>query len=256
MFPKSNVELQASCKCCGSSAALYDVCDFSKNCEEPKGLVLPLSGIAVYYYKCRQCSFVFTPQFDNASHQEFKTHIYNDEYVTVDPDYVAVRPDGTASMINNSFAANKETLSILDYGGGSGRVETNLKELGFNHVDTYDPFSERFSQRPSRKYDLVISFEVVEHVPNVIDTFKDMKSFLSSDSMIMFSTLIQPDDLDTVKAKWWYIAPRNGHISIHSRQSLQHVLNNMGLNHGLANQNLHFAFSEIPSYAKHIFNRG
>jgi 2-polyprenyl-6-hydroxyphenyl methylase/3-demethylubiquinone-9 3-methyltransferase len=252
MFPTACVGPQNVCKCCGNVAKLYDVCDFSKNCEEHKGLVLPMSGIAVYYYKCSHCGFIFTSQFDKATHDEFTEYIYNDEYIKVDPDYVTARPAGTANQVNNAFGAYKKSIRILDYGGGNGMVEQSLKEMGFNAVDTYDPFSEQFNRRPSGQYDLVLSFEVVEHIPNVIEVFQDMKSFLSSDSMIIFSTLIQPDDIDKGKAKWWYIAPRNGHISIHSQRSLQLVLNGMSLKYVMASQNIHFAFDRVPSFAKHI----
>lgn len=255
MFPKPSIAEQAICKCCGHLASLYDVCDFSKNCEEQNGLMLPLSGIAVFYYKCSQCGFIFTTLFDNASHQEFKRHIYNDEYVKVDPDYVAARPVATANLINATFGPSKGKLSILDYGGGNGRVEQNLKGMGFTSVDTYDPFSERFSKRPDARYHLVLSFEVVEHVPKVVETFKDMKSFLNDDGLIMFSTLVQPDNIDRIRVKWPYISPRNGHISIYSSKSLQVVINGIGLNYGMASQNLHFACAKIPSFAKHIFRR-
>jgi hypothetical protein len=256
MFPKTIVAQQTVCKCCGNMASLYDVCDFSKNCEEQNGLMLPLSGIAVFYYKCPRCDFIFTTQFDDTSHDEFTKYIYNDEYLTVDPDYAAARPDATANLINITFSASKEKLRILDYGGGNGRVEKNLKEMGFKTVDTYDPFSEQYRQRPGTRYDLVLAFEVVEHVPDVIATFKDMQSFLDSDGILMFSTLVQPDNMDTIKVKWLYISPRNGHISIYSAKSLQVVLNGLGLRHGMASQSLHFAYNQIPSFAKHIFKPG
>ena len=253
MFPKASVAYQARCKCCGNLAPLYDVCDFSKNCEEQNGLVLPLSGIAIFYYKCSGCNFIFTTQFDNSSQKELKQYVYNEEYIKVDPDYSIIRPDATANLVNITFGEFKENLRILDYGGGNGRVERNLKAIGFKMVDTYDPFSEPFDQRPSLQYDLVLCFEVMEHVSDVVGTFKDMRDFLSKDSIIMFSTMVQPDNIDSIKSKWLYISPRNGHISIYSTRSLQIVLNGLGLNYGMASQSLHFAYAKIPSFAKHIF---
>lgn len=253
MFPSAMVDPQVNCKCCNQMAQLYDVCDFSKSCEERSGLVLPLSGIPVYYYKCPNCSFIFTPQFDSGSHEEFKQHIYNDDYVKVDPEYVDKRPKDTARMVESAFGQYKESISILDYGGGSGKVEHLLKAAGFSNVDTYDPFSEQYSKKPKGKYNLVFSVEVVEHVPNVKETFSEMQSFLAEDSMIVFTTLIQPDEIDKVKARWWYISPRNGHISIHSQKSLRIVFNELGLNYVTASQSSHFAFTKIPEFAKHIF---
>jgi len=37
----------------------------------------------------------------------------------------------------------------------------------------------------------------------------------------LFSTLLQPDDMDKIGMRWWYIGPRNGHISLHSKKSLK-----------------------------------
>ena len=79
------------CKICGGSAALYGVVDFNKSCEEARGHRLQLSGVPIYYRRCVTCSFLFTDAFDDWSNDEFKAHIYNDSYHTVDPDYGITR---------------------------------------------------------------------------------------------------------------------------------------------------------------------
>ena len=35
-----------------------------------------------------------------------------------------------------------------------------------------------------------------------------------SKGMVLFSTLVQPADIETQKLRCWYAAPRNGHISL------------------------------------------
>ncbi len=254
MFLKDTHPDNVGCKCCGASARLYGACDLNKNCMELQGKFLPPSGIPVSYYRCPACGFIFSTDFDDATPEELKENIYNDGYPEVDPDYASVRPSGNTELISDVFSKYKNEISILDYGGGNGALQNGLKNIGFSDVTTFDPFHEEYAERPNGAFHLVVSFEVIEHVPTPYETFEDLMSFLDkSEGMIMFSTLVQPPDIDNVKTGWWYISPRNGHISIHTFQSLNIVLSRLGYRFASANPNLHFAYRDIPAFARHLF---
>jgi hypothetical protein len=257
MFPAPIQKFDTECKCCGGMARLYGVCDFAKNCHEQGGTVLPLAGIPIYYYRCAACGFIFTTQFDEATHEELKRHIYNDEYVRVDPDYVSYRPAGNAKFVADCIGEHKDSISILDYGGGNGVLANHLRELGFNNVETYDPFTEVFATRPNGKFNIVLAFEVVEHVPNPLKTFQDMVTFLDLQrGVLFFSTWLLPTDIDSYNVRWPYIAPRNGHFSIHTSSSLGLVLGKCGLAITSASDRvLHCACREIPDFALHFVER-
>src|SRR5687768_413288 len=132
------VETVTPCKCCGTAAALYGVVDFTKSCEEGRGKILPLSGVPVYYHRCPACGFIFTIAFDDFSPEDFARHVYNDEYILVDPDYTRVRPEANARSIAGAFKGAR-SLRILDYGGGTGVLAEGLRAAGFQDVQTYDP---------------------------------------------------------------------------------------------------------------------
>jgi 2-polyprenyl-6-hydroxyphenyl methylase/3-demethylubiquinone-9 3-methyltransferase len=83
---------QAACPVCRGATDLFDVVDFNKNCEEARGVYLPLSGRPIYYRRCQQCAFTFAPEFRKWSDEDFLRDIYNDRYIDVDPDYVTTRP--------------------------------------------------------------------------------------------------------------------------------------------------------------------
>lgn len=55
--------------------------------------------------------------------------------------------------------------SVLDYGTGKGVFPKSLKEKHPNvNVGAYDPAVEKFSKKPNTTYDLITSFDVLEHV--------------------------------------------------------------------------------------------
>lgn len=234
------------CKICGGEAPLYGVVDFHRACVIPHGTRLSLSGVPVYYRRCERCKFLFTDAFDDWSTNEFKTHIYNDEYKLVDPDYETKRPRDFADFIARYWGAIKEQARILDYGGGNGTLCAMLRENGFHTALTYDPMVTAFASRPEGKYDLVTSFETLEHVPDPIGSVADIIEYSAEPGLILFSTLVQPADFDQQRLNWWYVGPRNGHVSLFSKQALAILWNRFGYKLASLNDNLHFAFRTLP----------
>jgi 2-polyprenyl-6-hydroxyphenyl methylase/3-demethylubiquinone-9 3-methyltransferase len=238
-------ELHVPCKCCGEQASLYGVVDFHKNCEIVRRKVLDPSGIPIYYHRCPACGFLFTVAFDHFTHDDFRRHIYNADYGLVDPDYLDTRPRSNATGIGQMFAGAKD-LRILDYGGGNGLFAELLRGQGFALADSYDPFVAEHSTKPAHRYSCVISFEVVEHSHEPARTFP---------GMILFSTLIQPPNIDQMGLGWWYAGPRNGHVSLYSKASLEAVARPHGFKFASFNDNLHVLWRELPEFAK-AFIRG
>lgn len=238
------------CKCCGASAFPYGVVDFHKNCEiHRQRRVLGVSGVPIYYHRCPECGFLFTTAFDDFSKEDFLEHVYNDDYVLVDPDYLGDRARGNAEMLMQLFSAERPSR-ILDYGGGNGVLADRLREAGFPEVVSYDPFVPSHAGRPEGRFDCVVCFEVVEHSTDPERTFAEMLDFLDEPGLIVFSTLLQPDDFERQGLDWWYCGPRNGHVSLFSRESLRALLEPMGLGCASFNANLHVLFREIPDFAR------
>jgi 2-polyprenyl-6-hydroxyphenyl methylase/3-demethylubiquinone-9 3-methyltransferase len=238
------------CKVCCGLSVLYGVVDFHKSCIEAQGKRLALSGRPIYYRRCQRCGFIFTTAFDGWDFDAFRKSIYNDDYVVVDPDYAEVRPAGNASVIAASFAQAKASMTILDYGGGAGLLAERLREAGFT-ASTYDPFSS-FNAMPAERFDLITCFEVMEHVPSPEKTVAEMLGLMKKPGAILFSTLVQPANIDAIGLNWWYAAPRNGHISLYTTASLALLFQPHGMKVGSFSENLHIAFGEIPAFAAHL----
>jgi SAM-dependent methyltransferase len=243
----------AVCKVCGGEARPFGAVDFNRSCEEVRGKVLPATGVAVPYRRCARCGLIFTDAFDDWSFADFETHIYNAAYVDIDPDFAAVRPDANAGPVARTFEAAAPGLRVLDYGGGNGRLAENLRAAGFPLAQTYDPFYPDFRTRPAGRFDLVTCFETLEHMPDPKRGAADIASFLEEGGMLLFSTLIQPDNIAEVGMGWPYIGPRNGHVTLHCRASLETLWGLFGLNVASFNDNLHVAYATVPTFARHLF---
>ncbi|HZZ41953.1 MAG TPA: class I SAM-dependent methyltransferase [Tepidisphaeraceae bacterium] len=249
---RSVTEQTAVCKCCGDVARIYGVVDFNKNCEVIHNRqVLGMSGVPVYYHRCPRCGFIFTTFTDAWSKEDFGKNIYNAEYGLVDPEYADKRPRNVAGMITQLWGGNKD-LRVLDYGGGNGLTGRLLREAGFKHVEVYDPFTPKYSVKPTGKFDLILMFEVLEHSPTPKQTVSDLASMLEDVGLVTLSTLLQPQDINAQGLNWWYVAPRNGHVSMHSRQSLTELAKPFGLMVGSFNDGLHLLVRGRPEFAKHV----
>lgn len=53
---------------------------------------------------------------------------------------------------------------LIDFGCGKGAAVTRLRQLGLE-VEGHDPFVEEFARVPEGRFDLLFSFDVLEHVP-------------------------------------------------------------------------------------------
>jgi hypothetical protein len=240
----------APCKCCGVDAPVFGAVDFSKSCEDHRRKPLPQSGIAVPYLRCLACGFTFTVAFDDLTAEQFQQHIYNESYVLVDPDFVDVRPRNNAKWVGDVILSGNAKLRVLDYGGGNGLLTSLLRERGLTRCESYDPFYGNL--RPAGRFDVVTSFEVLEHTPTPFDTLRDMRSLLDERGLIVFSTLLQPADFLTHGLAWWYAAPRNGHVSLYTRDSLTALMKRLGLKWGSFNDHTHVAFRKKPPFASQL----
>jgi SAM-dependent methyltransferase len=233
-----------SCKICDGEAELYGVVDFHKTCNV--GYRVPVAGVPIYYRRCAACGFLFTDAFDDWDEDQFKAHIYNDGYHAFDPDYQTARPTGNAGVVAQLWAERKAGIRVLDFGGGNDVFCSVLRANGFPVAVTYDPMVPEHASRPEGKFDLVTCFETLEHLPDPLAGLAKIIECVAEPGMIFYSTLTQPADFDNHGLSWWYVGPRNGHISVFTKQALtaawaRHGYKNVSLNDGT-----HVAYRTLP----------
>ena len=174
------------CKICGEAAPIYGTVDFNRNCEIAGGVKLPSSGTPVRYRRCPACGFLFTDAFDRWSQEQFKTHIYNEGYAAVDPEYAESRPRNNAAAVVALFGAHRSERRVLDYGGGNDALCAQLRMAGFPVAVTYDPFVPDFATRPPGKFDLITCFETLEHMPDPVAGVGDIVTHLDEPGLVLF----------------------------------------------------------------------
>jgi 2-polyprenyl-6-hydroxyphenyl methylase/3-demethylubiquinone-9 3-methyltransferase len=142
---------------------------------------------------------------------------------------------------------------VLDFGGGNDVLCAELRTAGFPVAATFDPFVAEFATPPDGKFNLITCFETLEHMPDPLGGIGAIVAHLADPGLILFSTLLQPADFEKLGMNWWYVGPRNGHVSMFSRDALARAWRSHGCNTGSFNDNLHVAFRTMPDFAKPLF---
>jgi 2-polyprenyl-6-hydroxyphenyl methylase/3-demethylubiquinone-9 3-methyltransferase len=244
------------CKICGGAVPLYLVVDFNRSCEDGRGYQLPLSGVPVYYGRCVECGFLFTRFFDQWSAADFAEHVYNADYIKVDPEHEMLRPIRVAPLVPNLFPTQLINLSILDWGGGSGVMKGELERFGAARVECYDPFIPKFATRPAGHFKLVTCFEVIEHLTDPKAALSDMVSFLDPDEgALLISTSPQPDEIYIKTLQWFYLAPRNAHLSLFTDRAIKRLCDDAGLQVRKIFNDVFFCYRQAPAYAADLLRK-
>jgi len=216
------------CKVCGGNTKVYGIVDFNKSCEELNGKFLPYSGQAVYYHQCTNCQFIFTTDFDNWTLTDFSDKIYNDDYELVDPEYWETRPKNLAKWIQPLLNGNKE-LNIFDYGAGTAVFGDELEDQGYT-VDSWDPlWEDPLDESKKNSYDVVTAFEVLEHSPTPFETAKEIADFSKKGEGQLVIMTLANDIIRGEGVNYWYLAPRNGHVCMHSNKSIEILFDKLGM---------------------------
>lgn len=243
------------CPICSHAAPPWDVLDFHKTSQTEAGAGLPLSGEAVYYHLCEACGYCFAPALIAWSPEDFKARIYNEDYEKVDPAGTEERPTSNAEALQALFQDHGTNLRHLDYGGGQGLLSQCLSAQGWDS-SSYDPLLDRNLDPADRgPFDLVTAFEVFAHVPDPQALLRELSGLVAEQGILLFSTQLSDGHLrPDQRLTWDYAAPRNGRISLFSREALTRLAGQWGFRCSSLTEGLHVFWKVIPPWAAHLID--
>ncbi len=151
------------------------------------------------YYHCIPCEYIFkSPEcYQSIEDQKERYDLHeNDEN---DPEYKAYFQRFLDFVL--PLVGKPETA--LDFGcGRSSLLAILLGEKGIR-CDYYDPLYHPENLNDSKKYELIVSTEVFEHLHDPKEVFEDLLSRLESGGYLAIQTQFHPNDAELFK-KWYY----------------------------------------------------
>ncbi len=208
------------CRICESAASLF-------------GRQPVLGKYDAAYLRCNACGYLWI----DAPH--WLAEAYSSAITALDTG-ILVRNlwlrDACCALLGTSL---RHVRSIVDYGGGTGLLVRALRDRGHDAwwMDAYceNLLAGGFEAAPERQYDLLTAFEMVEHLPEPMEVFRQMRSL---SPRLLISTELQPRDMRGFD--WWYLAPEAGqHIGFFTRRSLEVVAEQLQLKLSSNGRNLH-----------------
>jgi 2-polyprenyl-3-methyl-5-hydroxy-6-metoxy-1,4-benzoquinol methylase len=127
---------------------------------------------------------------------------------------------------------------VLDYGCGGGGFVTFLQENGYTRAVGYEPYVDKFSDPTllRHRYDLVVSYDVVEHLDDTREYFKTVAGLLDVGGLAVVGT------------------PNADHISL-SRRPVQNELHQPYHRHILSERVLRTLADDYGFETEHVHRR-
>lgn len=224
-----------------------EICRVCGSCTEAFDEARLLGKYSVKYFLCPSCGFVQTET------PYWLDEAYSDAILDADIGLSSrnVWLSGKVPVILSLCLPRCE--SFLDYGGGYGMFVRLMRDAGFP-FEWFDKYCENLFAKGFEKskdsYDLVTAFELVEHLPNPLEEFREI---LSCGENFLFMTELLPDPPPKV-SDWWYYGTYGGqHIAFYTPKSLQYIAEKFQ-RHYVGCGNLHLFSRQAVSQKKFWFS--
>lgn len=186
---------KATCPLCKSTTGT----DFSKDKKRQ-------------YFKCQICKTIFVPPKYHLSESEEKKRYENHTNSIDDPRYTAFLSRIVDPVINRIKTHHKG----LDFGCGPGPILRKVFEKHNIVLEEYDLYFKNTKSLLNRKWDFIISTEVIEHLKNPYNELHKIWELLRTGGYLFLMTqLYQPN----TEFKSWYYKGDPTHIVFYTKES-------------------------------------
>jgi len=153
------------------------------------------------YYWCKECEYIsLDPSFyiDRVSEKKHYDKHHNNLEST---GYVKMFEDLVDEFV---LPFKKDIKTALDFGCGEGEVLPIVLERSGFICDRYDLFYFPKKVYIGKKYDLILSTEVIEHLKNPLATIEEILSHIKDGGHLILMSMFHPKTAGEF-FKWWYI---------------------------------------------------
>jgi len=153
----------------------------------------------IRYHHCPTCEYIFkSPEnFQELSVQKERYNLHeNDEE---DEGYQAYFQRFLDFVL--PFVSKPE--SALDFGCGASSLLANMMQKEGIPCDYYDPIYHPDTLEADKKYDLIVSTEVFEHLHQPREVFKSLLDRLEEGGYMALQTQFHSNDIEVFQ-KWYY----------------------------------------------------
>ena len=194
-----------------------------------------LRQFSVEYFRCPDCHFVQTET------PHWLDRAYAEPIAASDVGMVDRNLQNAARTSRLVHRLLDPAGRFLDFGGGYGLFVRRMRDLGydFRWADPRCPnlFAQGHEGDPAvDQYELVTTFEVVEHLPDPVGSLGDL---LKATDTLLVSTELMPAS-EPKPGEWWYYALDSGqHVSLFGRRSLEALARRLRVHLHSNGTNLH-----------------
>ncbi len=169
-----------------------------KICDNKKLNELELDEV---YYHCDNCDLIFIDEDGIIDSNEEKERYAEHDNSHENTGYVNMFK-GFIDKVLEPYVGLDQVEAALDFGCGPGPVLADLLKAKGISVDIYDPFFFPEKVFRGKKYDLITSTEVFEHLKNPLKELELLVGHLKEGGYLALMTSFHPGP-DKFK-DWWY----------------------------------------------------
>jgi len=175
------------------------------------------------YLQCQNCALIFVRSKDLLGPKEEK-----ERYSTHQNDF---KDQGYRDFLYRLLTPLKEVLipnsQGLDFGCGPGpAISHYMGEEGYS-VSNYDPYFANDLSTLETTYDFLTCTEVIEHIYDVKEAFKQMVELVKDKGVVGIMTQFPPEEQSQFSS-WWYKNDPT-HVRFFSKNTLNFMANEYNL---------------------------
>ena len=152
------------------------------------------------FLHCKKCEFIFKDPANYINSTDELKQYQNHNNTMQSRGYVEMFEKFIAITFEKYL---KDITTVLEFGSGSGPVLAELLKQKDLDVDIYDKFFAPKKVYKDKKYDLITSTEVLEHIANPVEIFDFFASHIKEGGYLALMTQFHTNNAEEFQ-KWWY----------------------------------------------------